>query len=83
MGELTLEALALGDVPKLQTRPTALPSTRCGIEYRSNMRPSRNSMTSSLCGVRLGVELADLCDEDVRVAGVAQHERERGLVVVT
>ncbi len=33
---------------KLQTRPTLLPSTSCGRESRSKMRPSWNSRTSWL-----------------------------------
>src|SRR5204863_2787303 len=33
---------------KLQTRPTVRPATRCGVEKRSNTRPSRNGSSSLL-----------------------------------
>ena len=48
VGQLALEGSALRDVAERPHRPTTAPLTRCGLEDRSNTRPSLKSMTSSV-----------------------------------
>ena len=54
---------------------------RCGSEFRSNSRRSRNSRKSWLC-FGIGVEAGNFRRERVRITQQRQHVPESNLVVV-